>query len=82
MNYIEPSQTIFHIIEKAIKDYRKFAQKNISEFSPSITVDQLLVLQFLNSDPLLTQKEISELTFKDKASMTRMINSMKKKEIL
>lgn len=77
-----PSKTIFHVIESTIKEYRKFAQKNISEKIPNMTVDQGLVLLFLNEHPELNQKEIAELVFKDNASMTRMINIMVQKKYL
>ncbi|MEH6537384.1 MAG: MarR family transcriptional regulator [Psychroserpens sp.] len=82
MNLALPSETIFHIIESTIKEYRKFAQKNISEKINDITIDQGLVLLFLNNHPELTQKEIAELVFKDNASMTRMINTMVQKKHL
>jgi DNA-binding MarR family transcriptional regulator len=77
-----PSKTIFHAIESTIKEYRKFAQKNISEKIGDMTVDQGLVLIFLKEYPTLTQKEIAKLVFKDNASMTRMINTMVKKKYL
>ena len=82
MNLALPSETIFHIIESTIKEYRKFAQKNISEKIKDMTIDQGLVLLFLNEHPDLTQKEIAELVFKDNASMTRMINTMVEKKHL
>lgn len=82
MNLALPSETIFHVIESTIKDYRKFAQKNISEKIKDITIDQGLVLLFLNEHPELNQKEIAELVFKDNASMTRMINTMVQKKHL
>ncbi len=47
-----------------------------------MTIDQGLVLLFLNEHPDLTQKEIAELVFKDNASMTRMINTMVQKKHL
>ncbi|MFT4850001.1 MAG: DNA-binding MarR family transcriptional regulator [Sediminicola sp.] len=77
-----PSETIFHAIESTIKEYRKFAQKNISEKIKDMTIDQGLVLLFLNQHPDLTQKEIAKLVFKDNASMTRMINTMVQKKYL
>ncbi len=77
-----PSQVIFYSIERAIKEYRKFAQKNISKEIKDITVDQGLVLLFLDHYPDLSQKEIAELVFKDNASMTRMIDLMVKKQYL
>jgi len=82
MNIRLPSETIFHTIESTIKEYRKFAQKNISDKITDMTIDQGLVLLFLNEYPELTQKEIAELVFKDNASMTRMINTMVKKKYL
>lgn len=77
-----PSETIFHIIESTIKEYRKYAQKNISSKIKDITIDQGLVLLFINEYTELTQKEIAELVFKDNASMTRMINTMVQKKYL
>ena len=47
-----------------------------------MTIDQGLVLIFLDEYPDMTQKEIAELVFKDNASMTRMINTMVKKKYL
>ena len=82
MNLALPSETIFHAIESTIKEYRKFAQKNISEKIKDMTIDQGLVLLFLKEHPDLTQKEIAELVFKDNASMTRMINTMVLKKYL
>lgn len=82
MNLLLPSETIFHVIESTIKEYRKFAQQNISQQLHDITIDQGLVLLFLNEHPDLTQKEIAELVFKDNASMTRMINTMVQKKHL
>jgi len=82
MNLNIPAKTIFFTIEKTIKSYRKFSQKNISKIVGDITIDQKLILQYLNEYPDLNQKEIAELVFKDNASMTRMIEIMVKKKLL
>jgi len=82
MNIDIPTKTVFYIIEKTIKSYRKFSQINIAKVVDDITIDQKLVLQYLNAYPELNQKEIAELVFKDNASMTRMINIMVKKKYL
>lgn len=82
MNIDLPSETIFHTIESTIKEYRKFSQKNISAVMEDMTIDQGMVLLFLNKYPELTQKEIAVLVFRDNASMTRMINTMVQKKYL
>jgi len=77
-----PLRTIFYTIERAIKEYRKYAQKNISKQIDDITLDQALVLMILKENSSLSQKEMSEFLFKDYASMTRMIELMVKKKYL
>ncbi len=82
MSITLPSDTVFHSIERAIKEYRKFSQKNISNQIKDLTIDQGMVLLFLDKHSELTQKEIAALIFKDNASMTRMINLMVNKKYL
>lgn len=82
MNISSPSETIFHSIEKTIKTYRKFSQRNLSSQVEDMTIDQGLVLTFIDKHPEMSQKEIAALAFKDTASMTRIINLMVKKEYL
>ncbi len=77
-----PSKTVFYTIEKTIKSYRKFSKRNFSKVVGNITVDQKLILQYINAYPELSQKEIAELVFKDNASLTRMIDIMVKKKFL
>ncbi|RDY57745.1 MarR family winged helix-turn-helix transcriptional regulator [Flagellimonas nanhaiensis] len=77
-----PSRTIFYLIERSIKEYRRFAQKNINELSHDITVDHALILFFIADNPNLSQSEIGNLIFKDNASVTRMIDLMIKNGFL
>lgn len=77
-----PTYTIFYTIEKAIKEYRKFAFKTIQNTFKDITLDQALLIQFLHENPSLSQKEIAKLIFKDNASVTRMIELMVKNKYL
>jgi MarR family transcriptional regulator for hemolysin len=65
---------LFYYIEKAIKSYRQFAQRELKKADLTITVDQWLTLNYLNENPQITQKEIAEAIFKDTASITRIID--------
>ncbi|MBK8367221.1 MAG: MarR family transcriptional regulator [Bacteroidetes bacterium] len=65
---------LFYYIEKAIKSYRQFAQRELKNAGLSITVDQWLTLNYLNENPQITQKELAEAIFKDTASITRIID--------
>ena len=69
----ELERTVFYALDKAIKSYRQFAQRNIRERRIDITIDQWLTLKTIKDYPDLTQKEIAEIVFKDYASVTRII---------
>ncbi|MBO0343580.1 MarR family winged helix-turn-helix transcriptional regulator [Flagellimonas profundi] len=77
-----PAKTVFYHIERTIKTYRKFSRQNFLKVVDDITVDQKLVLQYLNDRPELSQNEIAELVFKDNASLTRMIDLLVRKGFL
>ena len=73
---------IFYSIEKAIKSYRQLAQKQIKKAGLSITIDQWLVIKNILEKPGITQSEIAERSFKDNASVTRIIELLVKSEYL
>lgn len=65
---------IFYKIDRAIRTYRQFAQARLRSLGHQITIDQWLVIKCLIENPRIQQNEISELVFKDAASVNRMIN--------
>lgn len=77
-----PKETIFYQIEKAIKQYRTMAQNNLNELGYSITINQILILIEIEKRPEISQVELSELLFKDVASITRMIELLFKRGFL
>ena len=77
-----PSHTVLYPLEQAIKAYRKLCQQNIDQVMPTLTVDQALTLMVLNKHPALSQQQVAELVFKDKASITRIIELLVQKGLL
>ncbi len=73
---------LFYYIEKAIKTYRQFAQRELKKAGLTITVDQWLTLNCLNDNPDISQKELAETVFKDNASITRIIELLVKAKYL
>ena len=73
---------LFYAIEKAIKTYRQFAQKELKKVGLTITVDQWLTLKCLYENPDISQKELAEVVFKDNASITRIIELLVKAKYL
>lgn len=81
-NTESPQNTIFYNLDRCIKSYRQFAQRNITNAGLDITIDQWLILNGLESNPETTQNEIAELVFKDNASLTRIIDLLVKKKLI
>jgi MarR family transcriptional regulator for hemolysin len=68
------STVFFYRLEKTIKVYRQYAQSQLKENGLDITVDQWLILKALSDNPEANQNELAETVFKDKASVTRIID--------
>jgi MarR family transcriptional regulator for hemolysin len=75
-------QIFFYSLEKAIKSYRQFAQRNMLKQGFDLTIDQWLVLKAIIDNPDWTQNEVAEAAFKDFASVTRIIDLLVKKGYL
>ena len=71
--FVTPTHTLFYSIEKAIKTYRKFAQKRLNEVAADITLDQALLLLLIDENSMRSQVQMADALFKDEASLTRMI---------
>lgn len=55
-----------------------FAQKQLRANGFSITIDQWLVIKAILENPGIAQNELSEMVFKDTASVTRIIELLVK----
>jgi MarR family transcriptional regulator, transcriptional regulator for hemolysin len=75
-------EIIFYNLEKSIKTYRQFAQRQINQAGFDITIDQWLILQTIQENADNSQQQIAEKVFKDFASVTRMIELLVKKGLL
>lgn len=65
--------TFFYNLEKTVKTYRQFFQSQLRKNGFDITLDQWLMLHTILEYPEASQNEIAERVFKDKASVTRII---------
>jgi len=73
---------IFYTMDKSIRSYRMFAQKRLKENGFQITIDQWLIIKVLMENPGISQQKLSELVFKDSASVTRIIELLVKSKYL
>lgn len=68
----------FYHLDKAIKTYRQFAQEKLKENGFDITIDQWLVLKAVSENQDINHNDLADAVFKDKASVTRIIELLVK----
>ena len=76
------NEVVFYTIDKAIRSYRVFAQKQLRANGFNITIDQWLIIKCIMENPDISQQELGEMVFKDNASVTRIIELLVKGKYL
>jgi len=66
-------ENVFYTLEKAVKAYRQFVQRNLTSAGLDITLDQWLILKTVKQEAESTQQQIAAKVFKDVASVTRIV---------
>lgn len=56
--------------------------RNLKEFKVNITAEQWSILYYLWMEEGLTQQELANLTFRDKPSITRLINNLERDSLV
>ncbi len=73
---------LFYLIEKTNKVIRRYSQVRFSEAGLEITVDQWLVLKKISDSERITQIELANAIFKDRASITRILDLLLEKKLV
>lgn len=68
----------FYTLDKAIRTYRMYSQKQLKANGCKISVDQWLIVKCVLENPSISQQEIAANVFKDNASVTRIIELLVK----
>ena len=76
------NKIIFYSLEKSIKTYRQYAQKQLIHSGFDLTIDQWLVLKSIKDHDDVTQQQIAAIVFKDYASVTRIIELLVQKKYI
>ncbi|MCE7995952.1 MAG: MarR family transcriptional regulator [Roseivirga sp.] len=70
------------LLERTFRITKLSFIKVFNKLQIDVTPDQWVLLDTLNSKGELTQKEISALSFKDAATISRIIDKLEKKELV
>jgi len=72
----------FFLLERAVRRFKKFSHREMSKRGFDISGDQWIILRRAYEQPGISQKEIANSTYKDPASVTRMIDLLEKRGLL
>ncbi len=73
---------LYYLVEKANKVVRRYSQIRFVEEGIEITVDQWLVLKKISDCERITQIELATAIFKDRASITRILDLLLRKKLV
>jgi len=73
---------LYYLIEKTNKVVRRYSQLRFAEAGLDLTVDQWLVLKKIGESENVTQIEVADALFKDKASITRILELLLQKKLI
>lgn len=73
---------LYYLIEKTNKVVRRYSQVRFAEAGIEITVDQWLVLKKIGDSERITQIELANAIFKDRASITRILDLLLAKKLV
>lgn len=73
---------LYYLIEKTSKVVRRYSQVRFAEAGVEITVDQWLVLKKIGESEQITQIELANAIFKDRASITRILDLLLAKKLV
>jgi DNA-binding MarR family transcriptional regulator len=70
------------MMEQSLRQVKKFIQREFGKRGIDISAEQFSILRQAHASPGITQKDLADATFKDPASVTRMIDLLEKKDLL
>jgi DNA-binding MarR family transcriptional regulator len=73
---------LYYLIEKTNKVVRRYSQIRFGKAGIEITVDQWLVLKKISDSERITQIELANAIFKDRASITRILDLLLDKQLV
>lgn len=69
-------------LERTVRQFRRYAQQVLSANGFEITGDQWVVLKRIHEQEGLSQREVARLTYKDPASITRILDLLRKQDLV
>lgn len=70
------------LLEQTVRQMRGYAQRQLDALQTGITVDQWVLLKIIEERKQISQVELAEVSHKDTASITRILDLLQKKGLI
>lgn len=81
-NQFKGTKNFGALIDKTIKQVKANYQKKFKELDVNITTEQWMIIDCLAEKNIQTQTELAENSFKNKPTVSRILNLLEKKKII
>jgi DNA-binding MarR family transcriptional regulator len=82
MNAVGLNEAYLYQLKKTVKQLNRYSQEILKENGVTITSDQWVVVKRISEQEGVNQREIAGITYKDPASVTRIIDLLEKNGIV
>ncbi len=82
MNDLKLDEVYLYLLERTVRQFRVKSKKFLSSYGVDISGEQWVILKRIYEQEGINQREIAGLTYKDPASVTRMIDLLEKQELV
>lgn len=76
------TETLYYNIKLTEKYARAFAFQIFEKHNAPINPDELMVLDIINSQPDICQRDLAKLIFKDRANTGRLLENLENKKLI
>jgi len=70
------------LLEQTVRQMRGYAQRQLDTLQTGITVDQWVILKIIEERKQISQVELAQVSQKDTASITRILDLLQKKGLI
>lgn len=70
------------LLEQTVRQMRGYAQRQLDTLQTGITVDQWVILKIIEERKQISQVELAQVSQKDTASITRILDLLQKKDLI
>lgn len=82
MDDLKLDEVYFFLLERTIRQFRRYSQQAFEANDIPLTGDQWVILKRISEQEGVNQREIADLAYKDPASVTRILDMLEKQGLV